>query len=158
MSKQVYKIANGCMITLAIPPDAKTNESRPVKHKKTAKYRCNKALVLSILDLKNGKYHVSIPSSYSNNFIYEVGKIVEENDFMENDDICTHGIHYYLTSLAAYIHHKDGSMRIMDNGTIDGGKKCHSKNKKKFQIQFEKKMKKICMLQYNLKCDVHDCE
>ena len=153
MSKQVYKIADGCLVILQIPADAKTNENRKyVKHKKTAKFRCNKAYVLSIMSLLDGVFHNSVRSSYRRSFEYKVGEFVEESNYDDdNDAVCTTGIHYYLTSLGAFIHSKD---LIDSDGTVGSqyNEESHIKNKKKYRKIFAKKLEKLSKLQYSLSC------
>ncbi len=61
-----YKIAiangNRVLVTLKIPNDATTNISRTgIKDKNYASYRCNKAIVISIEDIK-GKHYASARS------------------------------------------------------------------------------------------------
>lgn len=161
MSKQVYKIADGCLVVLQIPADAKTNENRNfVKHKKTAKFRCNKAYVLSIMSLKTGTFQTSVRSLYSYGFIYKVGEFVEELYYDDDGDIvCTTGIHYYLTSLGAYIHYmrpacfgEDGTVYSVSNKK--NGKKNHKKTIKTYKKEFAKKLKRLSKLQYSLSCTI----
>ena len=135
MSRQVYKIADECLITLEIPLDAKTNESRVVRHKKTAKYRCNKAFVLLILDLKNGNYCKSIPSDYDSHFIYKVGEFVEENDYDEdNFEVCAPGIHYFLTVFGAFIY---SQLHMRTDDGFKPGKKLKRRFKKRMHSLFK---------------------
>ena len=65
----------------------------------TRKCRCSKAKVLSITNIdgtdSDEKYATSI---YDSDFIYEVGKIVEVNNFDTNRfNECTTGIHFFIT-------------------------------------------------------------
>ena len=64
----------------------------------TRKCRCSKAKVLSITNIdgtdSDEKYATSI---YDSDFIYEVGKIVEVNNFDTNRfNECTTGIHFFM--------------------------------------------------------------
>lgn len=62
------------------------------------KCRCDKAKVLSIISLVDGKKYTQAQSFYNSDFIYEVGKIVKVDNFCENRWIeCAPGIHFFLT-------------------------------------------------------------
>lgn len=92
-----YKKAKNNIVVLEITRDAKRCSST------TLKCRCSKAKVLRIEDL-NDKISVikSIPSDYDQNFIYEVGKIVEVPDFDENRwNECSNGIHFFINKEVA---------------------------------------------------------
>jgi hypothetical protein len=84
------------------------NESRKsVINKNTAKFRCNGLIVVTIFDLVS---QVTVNSiTHKTDLIfqrvthYEVGKVVKPDWFdFELDQICTHGIHYFLTLKAAF--------------------------------------------------------
>lgn len=109
---RVYKSANDCLIVMDIDLSiAKTNLSRKVFDKKYAKYRCDQAKVIKIYK-KNYNSIVSteqeidkIYSDYDPNFIYVKGKNVHVTDYDNiHANVCTKGIHFYLTKEAAYYH------------------------------------------------------
>ena len=94
------------VITLEIPDDALHNIDRAsVIQKETAAYRCNKARVLEICDAKDSTIQHSEVNSgiledniWKFNLIYKVGEMVEEPSFDTNiENICTEGIHYFLS-------------------------------------------------------------
>ena len=80
------------IVKLEIPASAKRSSAT------SRKCRCNKAKVLEIYNLdgtiaKERKCY----SSYDNDFIYEVGKTVEVDDFCEDRwDECAQGIHFFI--------------------------------------------------------------
>jgi len=88
-----YKKASYYIIKLEITKDAKRSSAT------SRKCRCNKALVLGIYDENKTLLSLtSIASDYDDNFIYQVGQIVEVKNF--NDDRwieCTSGIHFFIT-------------------------------------------------------------
>jgi len=63
------------------------------------KLRTDKVKVLQIQTLDGKKCNdKNIPSDYNSNFIYIVGQIAIEPDFIKNDLIeCSNGIHFFLT-------------------------------------------------------------
>ena len=85
------------LITLLIPSDVKTNMNRiDIIDPTCAKYRCNRAYVIDIIDQNNIRYEIAESGFYSKKLIYQKGKITE-SEF--NDDINivnTYGIHYFL--------------------------------------------------------------
>lgn len=117
-----------CLVMLEKPMNGfLCNESRKtVINKDFAKFRCNGLIVILIFDLVDHTCiswvnHIS-PIYYNMNTLYEVGKLVKP-DFFDSDlnEICTHGIHYFLTLKAAKGYYNgsciiDG-MRYDDNGT-----------------------------------------
>lgn len=80
------------IVKLEIPASAKRSSAT------SRKCRCNKAKVLKIYNLdgtvaKERKCY----SSYDNDFIYEVGKTVEVDDFCEDRwNECAQGIHFFI--------------------------------------------------------------
>ena len=86
-----YKKANGCIVKLLIPSDAKRSSATSVK------CRCNKAKVLEIRDVKTRNKVKEIRSDYDNNFIYRVGEIVSVDDFDDDRwNECATGIHFFM--------------------------------------------------------------
>ena len=86
-----YKKADGCLIELLIPEDAKRSSAT------TTKCRCSKAKVLDIENIKTGEKLKEIRSNYDNNFMYEIGEIVSVDNF-DNDrwNECSTGIHFFV--------------------------------------------------------------
>jgi len=62
--------------------------------KETAKYRCSKAKVLSITDIKGKSYEKGY-SIYDSNFLYEVGKVIQTKYDPDIEEVCSEGIHYF---------------------------------------------------------------
>jgi hypothetical protein len=92
-----YKKANEYIIKLSIPATAKRLSATSYK------CRCDKAKVLSIENLDGTKSNLKqIASNYDDRFIYEIGKIVEVDDFDENRwNECSTGIHFFINRLNA---------------------------------------------------------
>ena len=85
------KCKNDTILKLLIPEDAKRSSAT------TKKCRASKAIVLDITD-KNGKQIEAVGSMYNSDFIYEVGEVVEVEDFDEDRwNECSTGIHFFLT-------------------------------------------------------------
>ena len=86
-----YKKANGCIVKLLIPEDAKRSSAT------TTKCRTNKAKVLDIENIETGEKVEEIRSNYDNNFIYRVGKIVYVDNFDDDRwNECSTGIHFFV--------------------------------------------------------------
>lgn len=84
-----------CIITLAIPEDAKRSSAA------SNKCRCDKAKVLDITTLGGRKVNVAL-SYYDNSFIYEVNKEVSVLDFDEDRwHECAPGIHFFMSEKEA---------------------------------------------------------
>jgi hypothetical protein len=96
-----YKIGlignNKVLIILYIPHDSLTNKNRtniidPVH----AKYRCNRAYVLDIVDGNYNSYKFAASGFYSKKILYEKNKIIE-SEFDEDITIENgKGIHYFI--------------------------------------------------------------
>lgn len=96
--KKAYLKTNSCiaylqvLVKLKIPADAKRSSGI------SNKCRCNKAEVLEITDCVGNESYLKAYSGYDPNFKYEVGKIVEVEDFNDNRwNECSTGIHFFLT-------------------------------------------------------------
>ena len=64
----------------------------------TRKCRCSKAKVLSITSVDESKKYKKAMSNHDNSFIYEVGEIVEVDNFDEDRwNECSTGIHFFIT-------------------------------------------------------------
>ena len=87
-----------------------------------AKFRCNKSIVKKITDKHSEMMSDSVTSDRDKTFVYTVGKKVIVDNFDTSDEICSTGIHFYLTRDAAYQHNlqpKNGD-RLMyhENGEL----------------------------------------
>lgn len=143
--KYVYK---GCNSGLFLPrewivvmekcKDTITSEERnDVVDEKYAKFRANELMVIEIINVYDGTSratHIINASGYSDFLKYEVGKIVKCDKFDSNiDKVCSGGIHYYKTLIAAYYYcasainkrHDDKWTEWYDNGR----KKCETSYK-----------------------------
>lgn len=104
-----YKhLRDGYMAKLAILDSGINNELRSgIKRQnaKTAEYRCSKALVLDIYH-KDTKERVDKGVSLNyRQLVYEVGKVVEVEDYEKNlEKTCSRGIHYFLSEECAYFY------------------------------------------------------
>jgi len=98
---KVYKIGyigtTKVLITLLIPNDALTNKNRnTIINPLHAKYRCNKAYVIDIVDENDYAYEFAESGFYSKKLIYIKNKLIT-SDF--DDDILVEngkGIHYFI--------------------------------------------------------------
>lgn len=91
-----------------------TNEERKnVVDNKYAKFRANALQVIAIINMNSCERRNSITNIFTSKhsgqikLIYEVGKVVECNEFDKNlDDVCSGGVHYFKTILPAYYYDK----------------------------------------------------
>lgn len=91
-----YKKADGCLIELLIPEDAKRSSAT------TIKCRCDKAKVLAIVDINTGEPKQIACSNYDSGFIYKVGETVSVDDFEEDRwSECASGIHFFINKYHA---------------------------------------------------------
>ena len=87
-----YKKADNKIVKLLITEDAKRSSAT------TRRCRCSKAKVLSITSIDGKENFKKVTSDCNINFVYEVGKIVEVNNFDENRwKECSTGIHFFIT-------------------------------------------------------------
>ena len=99
-----YKAARNSIVTLEPLPNTINNESRnDVANSLHAKFRCNRAKVISIINPTDGKTMEEDISIYDEDFIYKTGKIVCCPDFDDKDinKVCSDGIHYFKTKETA---------------------------------------------------------
>lgn len=102
-----YKSAGNYIIELDINiASALTNLDRVVTSNKYAKYRTNSAFVSKIYNKFIENQEIDhIASDYDKNFIYRKNETVKVENFDVNiNDVCTEGIHFYLTKEPAYYH------------------------------------------------------
>ena len=91
-----YKKADGCLVELLIPEDAKRSSAT------TKKCRCDKAKVLAIVDIDTGEPKQIACSNYDSSFIYKVGETVSVDDFEEDRwSECASGIHFFINKYHA---------------------------------------------------------
>ena len=82
--------------------DSVTNEKRDlVIDDKYAKFRCNKAKVISIKNVKTGELMKNDRSIYDWDFVYRVGEVVDTWFSRHINIVCSGGIHYFKTEEAA---------------------------------------------------------
>lgn len=93
--KIVYKSAGDYIITLKLK-DCKTNENRDdVFDRMYAKYRCDRAFVVDIINKFSNESIDSIQSDHDGDFIYISNEhITIENYDDDINNIYTRGIHY----------------------------------------------------------------
>ena len=97
-----YKACRKSIVTLELLDNSVTNEKRDgIIDKIYAKFRCNKAKVISIINVKTQEKMEMDRSIYPSVFVYTLGEI-RKTYFDENlDTVCTRGIHYFKTFEAA---------------------------------------------------------
>lgn len=88
-----YDIA---LVTLEVPADARRCSGTE------RKCRCDKAKVLNIVSLADGKEYTQAISYYNSGFKYTKGKWVKEPNFNEDRwDTCSKGIHFFMNKQEA---------------------------------------------------------
>ena len=94
-----FKKANGLIVELRIPADAKRSSAT------SRKCRASKAVVVNITDYNGNTAGNETVSNHDRNFIYKVGETVEVSNFDENRwNECAPGIHHYMTFAEAVKH------------------------------------------------------
>ncbi len=133
----VYKACQNSIVTLQLLPDSITNESREsVVDPLRAKFRTNKALVISMVNPFTKELITEDTSLYNSSFIYRIGEIVQTTFDDDINEVCAPGIHYFKTEETArswYIQRKnenpDGAWRTWyENGQLESERTC--KNRK----------------------------
>jgi len=111
---RVYKAGRNSIITLELLPDSRTNEKRnDVVDPNFAKFRTNKAKVISINDPVTNENLDYDCSAYDRDFKYNVDQIVKVTDYDENvNGVCTKGIHYFKTYEAALSYYWGHVLRL----------------------------------------------
>ena len=85
------KVEDDYLVKLEIPADAKRSSAT------TKKCRCDKALVLDIVNIWNGEHPKGVVNYNYCECVYEVGKMVYPDWFDENRwRECSHGIHFFM--------------------------------------------------------------
>jgi antitoxin component YwqK of YwqJK toxin-antitoxin module len=127
-----YKVAKSfgkrVVITLEIPEDAITNVKRTnIVHAETAKYRTMKAKVIKIEDSDGKTYNEAVSFNYDKNSLtYTLDEELVCHDFdMNLEDVCSKGIHFFLTKQMAETFQLDK----LENGVLtdyyENGVKSH---------------------------------
>lgn len=112
------------LVTLQLLDESKTNEMRSnVVDSEFAKYRANKALVVSIEDVLDENEVKEGYSQYNPTFLYRVGEIVESEFDDNTNKVCSSGIHYFKTKDQAkwyFLKPRDdgGYKEYYDNGQL----------------------------------------
>jgi len=88
---------------LMIPGESKTNLERDVVNKKYAKYRAEYAKVLYIKSIIGRTMYRRAYSALKPGGYYICGKYISSNKWNDNiDEVCTNGIHFYLSKQSVY--------------------------------------------------------
>ncbi len=97
-----YKACRNSIVTLKLLNDSVTNEKRDdVVNDKYAKFRCDKARVVNIKNVKTGKLMKKDASIYSSGFHYRMGKVVKTYFDEDINKVYCSSIHYFKTDKAA---------------------------------------------------------
>lgn len=102
----------------------KTNLRRKnIAVRQHAKYRTNRAYVVSIIKKDTNENVLQIRSGYRSEFIYLVEEFIEEKNYNDYDEaVCSRGIHFYLDKEQAYFYEyklQNGIWKSWhDNGNI----------------------------------------
>lgn len=84
---------------------SKNNLFREVYDSEFASYRCSRALIVDIYDKITNQQVDHVRSDYDKKFVYIRGRYVYVLDYDTNmNNICTAGIHFYLSKVPAYYH------------------------------------------------------
>ena len=114
-----YKACKNSIVTLELLNDTKTNEKRKdVFDSRYAKFRCNRAKVINITNVKSGKNIEKDHSIYSPWCHYQVGEIVKTNFDTDLNKICSEGIHYFKTEEAALSWFYKRCMKNLPDGNL----------------------------------------
>lgn len=129
---------NEYLITLDIDlNESNTNLARDgVADKNTAKFRCKKAYIVSIIHKDTNEAVDSVRSYHDYSFIYKVGSFIEEPSYDSDvNKVCSNGIHFFLSKERALLYGFFPSRYItiirkwFDNGQLQY--ECEYKNGKK---------------------------
>jgi antitoxin component YwqK of YwqJK toxin-antitoxin module len=97
-----------------------------------AKFRCDKARVVDIVNFNNGISLDKDSSFYDHNFVYRKGEIVSADYNPQINKVCSTGIHYFKTQDAAINWwYRQKNKYPMDGVYIDwyeSGRKCSEQN------------------------------
>jgi len=97
-----YKACKNSIVTLELLNSSVTNEKRDVVDADHAKFRCDKAKVIDIVNVKTGERMKEDVSIYSSGFHYRMGEIVKPDHFsVLLNIVCAEGIHYFKTKETA---------------------------------------------------------
>jgi len=175
MGRIVYKACKNSIATLELCSDSVTNESRKdLVNSDYAKFRTNKAKVISLINPTSGKHLMSDVSRYyiidDEPLSYVVGEYVETSFNPNIDVVCSSGIHYFKTYDAALswylqyhlderkngtfvMYYDNGAKHITipyKNGKVDGKKVSYYKNGiKSSEINYKNGKKSGSEIDYN---------
>ena len=86
-----WKKVRNFLVKLKIPEDAKRCSAT------SNKCRCDKALVLDIVNINNGEHQKKVVNENFCKCVYEVGEMVYPDSFDEDRwNECSHGIHFFM--------------------------------------------------------------
>ena len=130
-----YKACRNSIVTLELLDNSVTSEERcDVVDDNYAKFRCNMAKVINIVNVKTGKTINSDRSIHDINFVYTLGEIVKTDFNTCLDRVCAEGIHYFKTketALSWFIRHTN----YWPDGKI---KQWYDNGQKKAEVTFKK--------------------
>ncbi len=96
-----YKACRNSIVTLKLLNSSITNEKRLVIDENYAKFRCDRARVIDIVNVKTGEKMVYDASIWNKDFKYKLGKMVIIVNYDFNmAKVCASGIHYFKTKEA----------------------------------------------------------
>jgi len=97
-----YKACKNSIVTLELLDNTINNEKRNnVVNDKYAKFRCDKAKVVNITNVKTGEPMEHDVSIRDDKFVYSLGEIIETVFNTNIDEVCSEGIHYFKSKEAA---------------------------------------------------------
>ena len=100
-----FKRCQEYLLLLFVPETMKTNESRKiVVDKQFAKFRAEMAYCIAILDTENEKLVQEHTNQFGDSIlVYKVNHWIFPDRFDTNlEQVCTNGLHYFNSLLAAY--------------------------------------------------------
>ena len=101
-SSKIYKACKNSIVTLKLLSSSVTNENRRhVVNPDFAKFRTDKARVISIVNPETEEKLAEDSSMYRDDFVYKVGKIVKSHFNPDINRVCGGGIHYFKTKETA---------------------------------------------------------
>ena len=120
----MFKACRNSIVTLEPLEDMINNEKRKdVSDPLHAKFRCDKAKVISIINVKTGEEMDQDESIYDEYFIYKKNKIVSCGNFNSHvNTVCAAGIHYFKTHEAALSWFYRNDITFNNNITFPDGK------------------------------------
>ena len=125
----IYKACKNSIVTLELLPDSLTNEDRTgVVNSDFAKFRTNKAKVISIVNPETKEQLDRDYSMYDPTFVYTVGEVIICEFDSNINKVCSSGIHYFKTyeaSLSWYYNYRKPYTDRKYIGYHDSGQKSY---------------------------------